>query len=83
MNRQIAEVYEGKLNADSLRFGIVCSRFNELFVSNLLDGVCSGDSPIVEFRGLARTVRHVDVGTIWDLVQRVPHISEFVGFGTE
>lgn len=29
---------EGKLMASGLKFGIVCSRFNEFFVSKLLDG---------------------------------------------
>ncbi len=31
-------VYEGKLTAAGLRFGIVCSRFNDFFTSKLLDG---------------------------------------------
>ncbi|MDT8391246.1 MAG: 6,7-dimethyl-8-ribityllumazine synthase [Lentisphaeria bacterium] len=31
-------VYEGTLKADGLRFGIVCARFNEFFVSKLLGG---------------------------------------------
>lgn len=31
-------VYEGELIGTGLRFGIVCSRFNEFFVSKLLDG---------------------------------------------
>ncbi len=31
-------VYEGNLVATGLRFGIVCSRFNEFFVSKLLEG---------------------------------------------
>jgi len=31
-------VYEGKLSAEGLRVGIACSRFNEFFVSKLLDG---------------------------------------------
>ena len=31
-------VYEGMLKADGLKFGIVCSRFNEFFVSKLLGG---------------------------------------------
>jgi len=37
MNSTIS-VYEGELTAGGLRFGIVCSRFNEFFVSKLLDG---------------------------------------------
>ena len=31
-------VYEGSLLAAGLRFGIICSRFNEFFVSKLLSG---------------------------------------------
>ncbi len=34
----VGAVYEGKLSADGLRFGIVCSRFNEFFTSKLLAG---------------------------------------------
>lgn len=30
--------YEGFLNAESLKIAIVCSRFNDFFVSKLLDG---------------------------------------------
>ena len=30
--------YEGQLTAEGLRFGIVCSRFNEFFTSKLLEG---------------------------------------------
>lgn len=37
-NNDIGKVYEGKLEARGLRFGIVCSRFNEFFVSKLLSG---------------------------------------------
>ena len=37
MNAPIT-TYEGTLEARGLRFGIVCSRFNELFVSKLLSG---------------------------------------------
>ena len=32
------KTFEGKLNADGMRFGIVCARFNSFFVSKLLDG---------------------------------------------
>ncbi|NMA47042.1 MAG: 6,7-dimethyl-8-ribityllumazine synthase [Lentisphaerae bacterium] len=32
------KTYEGALNAAGLRFAIVCSRFNEFFVSKLLGG---------------------------------------------
>lgn len=38
MKEQPAKVYEGTLSAAPLRFGIVCARFNEFFVSKLLDG---------------------------------------------
>jgi len=32
------KTYEGKLSASGLRFGIVCARFNDIFVSQLMDG---------------------------------------------
>lgn len=38
MQAKIKKVYEGELVATGLRFGIVCSRFNELFTSKLLEG---------------------------------------------
>ncbi|OGV52849.1 MAG: 6,7-dimethyl-8-ribityllumazine synthase [Lentisphaerae bacterium GWF2_52_8] len=38
MNKELKNVYEGTLDAKGLRFGIVCSRFNEFFVSKLLGG---------------------------------------------
>ena len=31
-------VFEGNLDAKGLKFGIVCARFNDFFVSKLLDG---------------------------------------------
>ncbi|MFO7821473.1 MAG: 6,7-dimethyl-8-ribityllumazine synthase [Lentisphaeria bacterium] len=38
MKNELQTVYEGKLDATGMRFGIVCSRFNEFFVSKLLSG---------------------------------------------
>lgn len=38
MAEQVRKVYEGKLIATGLRFGIVCSRFNEFFTAKLLEG---------------------------------------------
>ena len=38
MKKEIKVVYEGSLEAKGLRFGIACSRFNEFFVSKLLEG---------------------------------------------
>ena len=46
-------VYEGNLTADGLRFGIVCSRFNEFFVSKLLGGAMDC---IVRHGGVAKDV---------------------------
>jgi len=37
-NRTPGNVFEGSLEAKGLRLGIVCSRFNEFFVSKLLAG---------------------------------------------
>jgi 6,7-dimethyl-8-ribityllumazine synthase len=38
MNKTVKNVFEGELSAKGLRFAIVCGRFNEFFVSKLLDG---------------------------------------------
>lgn len=38
MNKQPRQVYEGGLEAKGLKVAIVCSRFNEFFVSKLLAG---------------------------------------------
>ncbi len=38
MDKTVTNVYEGKLTANGLKIAIVCSRFNEFFVSKLLGG---------------------------------------------
>lgn len=38
MNKQLKNVYEGTLDAKGIRIAIACARFNEFFVSKLLDG---------------------------------------------
>lgn len=38
MNKTVNHTYEGSLSADGMKFGIVCGRFNEFFVSKLLGG---------------------------------------------
>lgn len=38
MKKEPKNVYEGVLDAAGVRFGIVCARFNEFFVSKLLGG---------------------------------------------
>lgn len=38
MNKELKKVFEGSLIAAGLKIGIVCSRFNEFFVSKLLAG---------------------------------------------
>ena len=38
MSASTTKTYEGQLLSQGLRFGIVCSRFNEFFVSKLLGG---------------------------------------------
>ena len=37
-SRSAGTVFEGNLDAKGLKFGIVCARFNDFFVSRLLDG---------------------------------------------
>ena len=38
MNKQVGTVFEGALTAQGIKFGIVCARFNDFFVSKLLEG---------------------------------------------
>jgi 6,7-dimethyl-8-ribityllumazine synthase len=38
MNKQVKNVYEGTLDAKGIRIAITCARFNEFFVSKLLEG---------------------------------------------
>lgn len=38
MDKTPRNVLEGKLSADGLKFAVICSRFNEFFVSKLLGG---------------------------------------------
>lgn len=38
VNKSAGMVFEGTLEAKGLKFGIVCARFNDFFVSRLLDG---------------------------------------------
>ena len=38
MNKQVGTVFEGALTAEGMKFGVVCARFNDFFVSKLLDG---------------------------------------------
>ena len=37
-NKSAGTVFEGSLEARGLKYGIVCARFNDFFVSKLLDG---------------------------------------------
>ena len=38
MNKQVGTVFEGALTAQNMKFGVVCARFNDYFVSKLLEG---------------------------------------------
>ena len=38
MNKQVGTVFEGALTAQGMKFGVVCARFNDFFVSKLLEG---------------------------------------------
>ena len=38
LDKNIGCVYEGMLDAKGLKFGVVCARFNDFFVSRLLSG---------------------------------------------
>ncbi len=38
MSKNISKVFEGNFDAKGMKFAVVCGRFNEFFVSKLLDG---------------------------------------------
>lgn len=38
MSKNITKVFEGNFDAKGMKFAVVCGRFNEFFVSKLLDG---------------------------------------------
>ena len=53
MNKDVKKVFEGVLSADGLKIGVVCSRFNEFFVSKLLGGAIDA---IVRHGGKAENI---------------------------
>lgn len=53
MNKQVGTVFEGALTAENMKFGVVCARFNDFFVSKLLDGAVD---VIVRHGGDARKI---------------------------
>ena len=53
LNKNAGKVYEGTLDAKGLKFGIVCGRFNDFFVSRLLSGAIDA---IVRHGGEAENV---------------------------
>ena len=57
MNKEIGKIVEGSLTATGLKFGIVCGRFNEFFVSKLLAGAVDA---IVRHGGAAK-----DITAVW------------------
>lgn len=64
MDKTIGKVYEGSLKADGLRFGIVCSRFNEFFVSKLLAGAVDS---IIRHGGIGKNIEAVWVPGSYEL----------------
>ena len=42
MTKEAKTIYEGHYNADGLKIGIVCARFNDLFTKELLAGAMDG-----------------------------------------
>ena len=53
IDKNVGNVYEGVLCAEGLKFGIVCGRFNEFFVSKLLSGAVDA---IVRHGGDAKNI---------------------------
>ena len=52
-NKVAGTIYEGMLDARGHKFGIVCARFNDFFVSKLLEGAMDA---IVRHGGKAELV---------------------------
>lgn len=53
MEKAVKNIYEGNLIAEGLKFAIICSRFNEFFVSKLLGGALDA---ITRHGGSAKSV---------------------------
>jgi 6,7-dimethyl-8-ribityllumazine synthase len=73
MSENVGKVYEGNLKADNLKFGIVCSRFNDFFVSKLLSGAID---TLVRHGGSAKNIEVVWVPGSYELPFAVKKMAE-------
>jgi 6,7-dimethyl-8-ribityllumazine synthase len=64
MNKEVKKIIEGSLEAKGLKIGIVCSRFNEFFVSKLLGGAVDA---VVRHGGNADNIEVVWVPGAYEL----------------
>jgi 6,7-dimethyl-8-ribityllumazine synthase len=79
MKAETGNVFEGTLEAGGLRFGIVCGRFNEFFVSKLLDGAID---TIVRHGGKAENIEVAWVPGSYELplgVKKLVDLGRFDG----
>lgn len=77
LNKNAGTVYEGTLDAKGLKFGIVCGRFNDFFVSRLLSGAIDA---IVRHGGCADDVSVAYVPGSYEIPFAVKQMVQKGGF---
>jgi 6,7-dimethyl-8-ribityllumazine synthase len=77
LNKTAGKVYEGTLDAKGLKFGIVCGRFNDFFVSRLLSGAIDA---IVRHGGNAEDVSVAYVPGSYEIPFAVKQMVQKGGF---
>lgn len=77
LNKTAGKVYEGTLDAKGLKFGIVCGRFNDFFVSRLLSGAIDA---IVRHGGAAEDVSVAYVPGSYEIPFAVKQMVQKGGF---
>ena len=77
IDKNAGKVYEGTLEAKGLKFGIVCARFNDFFVSRLLSGAMD---TIVRHGGSAADVSVVYVPGSYEIPFAVSKLLKKGGF---
>jgi len=77
LNKTAGKVYEGTLDAKGLKFGIICGRFNDFFVSRLLSGAIDA---IVRHGGDAEDVSVAYVPGSYEIPFAVKQMVQKGGF---
>ena len=77
LNKNAGKIYEGTLDAKGLKFGIVCGRFNDFFVSRLLSGAIDA---IVRHGGSAEDVSVAYVPGSYEIPFAVKQMVQKGGF---